>query len=110
VVGRFAAAWPVRFGPHSFEVRGQAFVHPDSAVLAAAENPLERRYSAVVLAGLGAASTLRTASLKSGGEWHASEVTVLPHGARARRFVVGAASQTRGARDGKAGGRVRAGG
>jgi hypothetical protein len=110
LVARFAQAWPVRFGPHSFEVRGQAFAHPDSAVVAAGENPLARRFSAVVFAGLGAASTLRTASLESTAGWRAAEVIVLPHGGTARSFVVGNAREAHGARDGKAADRPRAGG
>src|SRR5262249_52737969 len=61
VVARFRAGLPVGFGPRSFTVAGEAYAHADSAVIAAAENPLNRRYSLVVVAGLGPASVLRTA-------------------------------------------------
>ncbi len=109
VVARLQESWPVRFGPHSFEVRGEAFAHPDSAVIAAGENPLQRRYSVVLLAGLGAASTLRTASLEVGGEWRSAEVLVMPHGATPRAFVVAANKDKRGAQGSKASDRPRAG-
>ena len=42
LVARFREALPVRFGPQSFEVRGKAYAHPETAVLLAAENPLEQ--------------------------------------------------------------------
>jgi hypothetical protein len=87
VTGRFALAWPVRFGSGSFVARGQAFAHPDSAVIAAAENPLRKRYSAVVIAGLSAAATHRVAPLLAGRDMRPAEVVVMPHGAAMRAFV-----------------------
>ncbi len=48
LVARFRDALPVRFGPRSFEVRGKAYAHPETAVLMAAENPLNKRYAMVV--------------------------------------------------------------
>ena len=61
VVARFRTALPVAFGSQSFTVRGETYAHANSAVIVAAENPLNVRYSIVVAAGLSAASTLRTA-------------------------------------------------
>ncbi len=87
VVGRWRDAWPVSFGSRSFAVRGEAFAHADSAVLAAAENPANKRYSAVVIAGLGAASTRRAAPTL-GGFQRTAEVIILPHGATPRALVV----------------------
>jgi hypothetical protein len=94
VVGRWRDAWPVSFGSRSFAVRGEAFAHADSAVIAAAENPANKRYSAVVIAGLGAAPTRRAAPML-GGFQRTAEVIVLPHGAPPRALVVRAKELTR---------------
>ena len=40
VTARFRPELPITFGTGSFVVRGEAFAHPDSAVIVAAENPL----------------------------------------------------------------------
>ena len=61
VVARFRAALPVAFGSQSFAVRGETYAHMNSGVIAAAENPLNVRYSLVVAAGMSPASTLRVA-------------------------------------------------
>ena len=42
LVARFRDALPVRFGPHSFELRGEAYAHPETAVLMACREPLEQ--------------------------------------------------------------------
>ena len=86
LTARFAPELPVSFGPQSFEVRGEWYAHADSAVLAAAENPLNRRYSMVVIAGLNAASTLRAAPLLLNKA--SAEVVVLPHGKPARALTM----------------------
>jgi len=79
----------VAFGTQSFTVRGETYAHADSAVIAAAENPLNARYSVVVAAGTGAASTLRTVpQLARGGA--SAEVVVCPAGAASRALVVAA--------------------
>jgi hypothetical protein len=85
---RFRAALPVRFGSRSFVVRQDAYVHADSAVVAAAANPANPRYSVTVVAGLSAASTLRAAPAFVRDKQAAPEVLVLPHEGRARRVVV----------------------
>ncbi|HZT83395.1 MAG TPA: C45 family autoproteolytic acyltransferase/hydrolase, partial [Gemmataceae bacterium] len=54
VVGRFRDSWPVRFGSRSFVVGRDTYAHMNSAVVFAADNPLNPRYSAVVIAGLSA--------------------------------------------------------
>jgi hypothetical protein len=54
---RLAGQWPVEFGPRSFAVRGQRYTHPESAVLVAGDNPINPRYSAVLIAGLGSLGT-----------------------------------------------------
>jgi hypothetical protein len=88
----FRNALPVIFGKQSFTVRGETYAHADSAVIAAAENPLNRRYSVVVVAGLDAAATLR-AALKL-LDLTAAEVVVLPHGKQARALTVPAKDLT----------------
>ncbi len=87
VTVRFGGAWPVSFGSGSFVVRDRVYAHPDSAVIAAMENPLNRRYSAVVIAGLGAASTLRAAPRLMDKSLEDAEVIVLAHGKPARSLT-----------------------
>jgi hypothetical protein len=94
VVGRWRDAWPVSFSSRSFAVRGEAFAHADSAVIAAAENPANKRFSAVVVAGLGAASTRRAAPTL-GGFQRTAEVIILPHGAAPRALVAPAKDLSR---------------
>jgi hypothetical protein len=88
VTDRWRGKLPVSFGSSSVRVRGEVFAHPDSAVLAAAENPLNRRFSVVVMAGLGAASTLRTAPLLGQRALTGGEVVVVPAGGKPHALVV----------------------
>jgi hypothetical protein len=91
VVERFRDALPVRFGSRSFVVRGDSYAHMDTAVAAAAANPLNPRYSVTVVAGLSAAATLRAAAAFLGdrrGGGGPAEVLVLPHEGRPRGLVV----------------------
>jgi hypothetical protein len=88
-VERFRSAFPVEFGWRSFRVNNESYAHPGSAVIAAGENPLNGRYSVVVLAGLGADSTWQTPSkLVQRGPFGNGEVMVLPHGSRPRTVLV----------------------
>ncbi|HEX3870869.1 MAG TPA: hypothetical protein VHV77_10560, partial [Pirellulales bacterium] len=57
VAARWADKLPIKFGDASFEFRGQTYAHPDTAVIAAGENPMSGRYSVVVYAGLSADAT-----------------------------------------------------
>ncbi|HEV3260830.1 MAG TPA: C45 family autoproteolytic acyltransferase/hydrolase [Gemmataceae bacterium] len=88
VSARFRSALPVTFGSGSFVVRRRTYAHPGSAVIAAADNPLNRRYSLVVLAGLSAESTLRAAPVLMARGEKPAEVFVLPHAARAHGLVL----------------------
>ena len=88
LVKRWQAKLPIAFGPHSYVVRDKTYAHPDSAVVAAAENPLNRRYSVVVIAGLGAASTLEAAPKLANYIHRPAEVLVLPHGEAAELMVL----------------------
>jgi Phospholipase B len=88
ITARFSAELPVTFGAGSFVVRDEAFAHADTAVIAAAENPLNRRYSVVVIAGLGAGATLRTAPLLLDSSRQPAEVVVFPHSKRVRSLAL----------------------
>jgi hypothetical protein len=87
VMARFRGAFPVTFGTQSFTVRGETYAHANSAVLAAAENPLNKRFSMVTLVGLSAASTLKTASQLARGGGN-GEVVVYPSASAARSLVI----------------------
>jgi hypothetical protein len=82
---RFRDALPVTFGMRSFVVRDEAYAHAGSGVMAAAENPENRRYSIVVLAGLSPAATLRTAPLLA--HQRPTEIVVCPNGSNPRATV-----------------------
>ncbi len=67
----------------------EAYAHMDSAVIAAADNPLDKRYSVVVIAGLSAASTYRAATKLMGmADRPAGEVLLLANGAKPRSLVL----------------------
>jgi hypothetical protein len=87
LVERFRAALPVHFGSRSFVVGKETYAHEDSAVIAAAANPLNPRYSLTVVAGLGAAATLRAAP-KLLDEDRAGDVLVMTYGAKPQALVV----------------------
>ena len=88
IVEKFRTALPITFGPQSFVVDRDSFAHADSAVLAAAANPLNKRYSIVVLAGLSAASTCRTPAQFLNRGQRSAEVVVLPHGEAAKAVTI----------------------
>jgi hypothetical protein len=87
VAARFCAALPVTFGRQSFAVRGETYAHAGSGVIAAAENPLNQRYSVVMAAGLSAAATQRTVPQLARGV-PGAEVVVCPSGAATRGLVL----------------------
>ena len=84
---RFAAQVPVEFGPRSFTVRDQLYVHPQSAVLAAGDNPLNSRYSVVLIAGLGSLATYQTVARFADDEYAYAPMVVLPHARESRELV-----------------------
>jgi hypothetical protein len=87
LVERWRDKLPITFGKRSFVVLEDSYAHPQSAVLAAAENPANHRYSIVVIAGLSAAAT-REAAPALGRGTRPGEVVVLPHGDKPRALVV----------------------
>ena len=98
LTARFAAGLPVSFGPRSVKVRDEIFAHPDTAVLVAAQNPLDGRYSVVVIAGLGAASTVAAAPRLGDRGLPAGEVVILRRGLVPRARVVPRAGEGAGAK------------
>ncbi len=88
LVARFRGSLLVSFGPRSFEVRGDTYAHADSAVIAAAANPLDRRYALVVIAGLSAAATLRVVPEFEEGSMSYGEVVIQAHNAAEHALVV----------------------
>jgi hypothetical protein len=88
LVARFRETLPVTFGLRSVEVRGDTYAHPDSAVIAAAANPLDKRYSLVVIAGLSAAATVRVVPEFEEGSMSQGEVVIQPHNAAEHALVV----------------------
>jgi hypothetical protein len=88
LVKKFHKELPIAFGSGSFAVRQEVYAHPDSGVIVAAENPLNKRFSMVVLAGLSAASTLHTVPQIAARTARPAEVMILPHGAGARLLVM----------------------
>lgn len=87
VVGRFHDVFSVTFGWRSFVVRGVTYAHAGTAVITAAANPLNPRYSAVVLAGLSADATTRTPEHIYDKSADGADVLVLPNGGRPKAIV-----------------------
>jgi hypothetical protein len=98
LVEQFRSAFPVTFGTRSFAVRDEAYANAGSAVIAAAESPVNPRYSLVVVSGLGGAATLRAAPKLGEPGLRPAEVVVLPAGAATRELVVSARGPVRGAK------------
>jgi hypothetical protein len=88
ITERFADRLPVTFGKDSAVVRGKAYAHASTALLVAAESPLDRRCSVVVVAGLGAASTHAAAARFSDRGLPAGEVVILRRGKTPHALVV----------------------
>jgi hypothetical protein len=89
IVERFRTALPVAFGKRSFVVRQDVYAHAGSALLASATNPLNRKYSVTVVAGLSAASTLRlTSRVMKKDDLPTAEVVVVPNGGSLKGVVI----------------------
>jgi len=61
-------------------VRDEVYAHPESAVIAAGENPFNPRYSVVVVAGLSSLGTWQVMSRFMDDQLSYAPVVVLPHG------------------------------
>ncbi|MCS6850743.1 MAG: C45 family autoproteolytic acyltransferase/hydrolase [Gemmataceae bacterium] len=88
LVARFRKALPLEFGWRSFRVGEETYAHEGTAVWAAGENPLNPRYSVVVLAGLSAEATYLAAPMLMHRTTPPTEVLVVPHDAPPRARVV----------------------
>ncbi len=91
---RWQGKLPIAFGPRSFVVGGKTYAHPESAVMAAFANPLNRRHSCVIIAGLGGASTLEAAPKLAQYIHRPAEVLLLPHGEAAELLVLPAQTKS----------------
>jgi hypothetical protein len=87
LVQRFRADLPITFGSRSFVVRNKTYAHAGSAVVVAADNPINKRYSFVVIAGLSAEATYHAPTLFLEKE-NTAQVLVLPHGGTAQPLVL----------------------
>ena len=88
VAARWSDAWPVAFGPASVVVKDKAYAHIDTALLAATENPSNRRYSAVLVAGLSADATVALAPRLRERGLPAGEVVLFARGGAAKAVLV----------------------
>ncbi len=84
----WAKEWPVKFGPASVVVKGKAYAHADTGVLVAGKNPIDPRYSAVLVAGLSADATVALASRFRDRGLPAGEVVLFVRGGAAKAMVV----------------------
>ncbi|HEY5315407.1 MAG TPA: C45 family autoproteolytic acyltransferase/hydrolase [Pirellulales bacterium] len=82
-----ADALAAQFGTASFTLRGHMYAHPDTAVVAAAANPRNGRYSIVVYAGLSASATWHCVDALPDRDERAIEVLLLPAGKPARAML-----------------------
>ena len=84
---RFAGQMGVAYGSQSFGVRGKHYIHPETATLAAADNPLNPRYSIVIVAGLGSLGTYQTVGKFADDVLSYAPVVVLPWGREQEELV-----------------------
>jgi hypothetical protein len=87
-IPQVSKALPVTFGSRSFTIGRDTYAHAGSAVVVAAENSLDRRYSVVVLAGLSAEATLHIPMALAHRGQHAGELLLLAHGSKPRALIV----------------------
>jgi hypothetical protein len=83
-----SSTFPVQFGSQSFIVSGDTYAHPDTWIIAAGENPLNKRYSLVVFTGLNAASTWRSVRNLPDSKEPSPQIILNVAGKRARTFRV----------------------
>ncbi len=81
-------SFPVSFGKGSFKVRDEEYAHPGSAVIAAGENPRDKSFSAVVIAGLSAEATHLAIPFLLNGSVQPGNVLLIPNLSKARSLVV----------------------
>ncbi len=87
LVESFRKALPISFGGRSFVVGKETYANPGSAIVVAAENPVNPRYSLVVIAGLSAEATFHAPAAFLRGR-RTAEVLVLPAGGATQALVL----------------------
>jgi hypothetical protein len=85
---RWRELFPVKFTAGSFEVRGETYANPGSAVLAAGHNPLDHVSSVVLIAGLSAEATWFAPDVLLNHDVRGGNAVVIPSHGRARCLVV----------------------
>jgi hypothetical protein len=85
---RMNPTMPITMNSRSFVVRDDTYAHADSAVVATAENPMNPRFSLVLVAGMSPAATLRTAPKLAEREMLPAEVVAYSPGAEPASVVV----------------------
>jgi hypothetical protein len=88
LVERFRKDLPIEFGSRSFMVRNDAYAHALSGVIVAADNPLNKRFSLVVLAGLSAEATTRLPAVLTKKDQPTAEVLVVPQSGKTKALVL----------------------
>ncbi|MEI8037325.1 MAG: C45 family autoproteolytic acyltransferase/hydrolase [Verrucomicrobiota bacterium] len=88
LAARFRTAIPVVFGPHSFTIRGVPYANPDTSVLVAAANPLNRRFSLVLCAGLGTRATVDLVRKLEEDNLSYAPLVLLPAGQKEHNMVL----------------------
>ena len=78
--------FPVRFGRQSFTVADEIYANPDSWIIAAGDNPFDSHFSAVVFAGLNAASTWRSVRNLPDSDEPNPQIILNVAGKRTRKF------------------------
>ncbi|MES2206090.1 MAG: hypothetical protein V4525_04745 [Pseudomonadota bacterium] len=87
VSARFANQVAVKFGTASFEVQDDIYANEKSAVIVASDNPLNSRYSMVMIAGLGSLGTYQLMHLFEEDTLSYAQVVVLTYGNEENAFV-----------------------
>jgi hypothetical protein len=80
ISARFAEHFAVHFGTQSFDVRDEVYADPESAVIAAADNPLNPRYELVLMAGLSSLGTLQIMPQFEDDIFTYAPIVILPKG------------------------------
>jgi hypothetical protein len=91
LVKKFHKELPITFGRGSFTMGQEVYAHPDSAVIVASENPVNKRFSLVIIAGLDAASTRNAVPLfvnRRDPEIPPAEIMIRPHGSKVRLLTL----------------------
>lgn len=81
---------PVQFGDASFELRGESYAHPASAVVCTGDNPFDSRYQVVVYAGLSADATRRAVVHPEERHRPPAEIQLFPARRHPRRLAIAA--------------------